>query len=289
MIVPDHVRANSVPLFHDVIAERTRRAHGARQRERAKFELVRAVRFPRPSPPIAVDARGQPSIRVELDGELRAVIGRQYRAIASLELDKLPECTRESAGRRRDSPLRACGERGHSLPIATKPAAQRLVAGRLDLPALVAALRQRYGGRITIEPGSAAIAEGGEACSANAVCDVGFRDLHVLPDGSVTRCRYLPGRDEMRVRSLREQSILEIWNGRPLAQLNNPREARYGSSPCVGCTEFAGCNGRGRCYYTALSRSASVLRAGRLLPKGERPLKPTLDKRWRLVIHAPTG
>ncbi|MGH9160628.1 MAG: radical SAM protein [Vicinamibacteraceae bacterium] len=145
----------------------------------------------------------------------------------------------------------------YSLPIAAKPAAHRLAAGRLDLPALVAALCQRYGGRIAIEAGSAAIAEGGETCSATAVCDVGFRDLHVLPDGSVTRCRYLPGRDEMRVGSLREQSILEIWNGRPLALLNDPREERYGSSPCVGCTEFAGCNGRGRCYYTALSRSGA--------------------------------
>lgn len=146
----------------------------------------------------------------------------------------------------------------YTLPYPLRPASLRLLPTEVALPDIVHTLQQRYGHRIALHVGSSAAGAGWEPCSAQAVCDIGLRDLHVLPDGRVTRCRYLPGHDELIVGTLQQQTLLEIWEGTRLATLSSPARSAYDGTACRGCGSFNACNTRGRCYFTAL------VRAGRL-------------------------
>ncbi len=142
----------------------------------------------------------------------------------------------------------------YCLPTSPTLTAQSLAAGDFGLKTRIPVLQDRYGDRIDIKAGLATIPKSGETCSTVAVCDVGLRELHVLPCGGVTRCRYLPDKEELVVGSLRDQTILDVWNGQPLAALNQPIKERYAGSACTDCSRFYTCNSRGRCYCTALSR-----------------------------------
>jgi radical SAM protein with 4Fe4S-binding SPASM domain len=139
------------------------------------------------------------------------------------------------------------------LPHPARAASRRLVPDpELDLAARVRELREQFGKRLAIRMGSAEETGGAAFSGERPVCDVGVRELHVLPDGRATRCRYLPGRDELAVGSLNEQSILDIWNGPRLGALVDPSRAVYAGTACASCAGFAACNRRGRCYVSAL-------------------------------------
>ena len=138
----------------------------------------------------------------------------------------------------------------YALPQPTRPAALKLVPPAMDLERELERLRDRFGHRLVIEAGAGADAPvPGSAC--DAVCEVGFHDLHVLPDGRVTRCRYLPEDASLIIGSLREQSLMEIWDGPALHALTWPDRGRYRGTGCANCGGFTNCNNRGRCYLSA--------------------------------------
>lgn len=94
---------------------------------------------------------------------------------------------------------------------------------------------------------------GGERkCGSAFVCEIGTRALDVMPDGSVSRCHYLPGMPAMTVGSLQEQSLLEMWTGSRLKNLARPHRQAYEGTSCVSCEGQDGCNSRGRCYVSSL-------------------------------------
>jgi pyrroloquinoline quinone biosynthesis protein E len=141
----------------------------------------------------------------------------------------------------------------------TPPYPRRLCAERLvtdaNVGALVRSLRSRFAGAIDISAGSGAVADAASerTCGGASVCEIGVRALDVLPDGSVTRCHYLPGVAQMTVGSLRESSLLDIWRGEKLRGLVRPTRAEYAETHCSGCGAFEACNSRGRCYVSALA------------------------------------
>lgn len=143
----------------------------------------------------------------------------------------------------------------YTLPHMPKAAAVRLVPANTNLADRLSKLRQQYGGQIVLELGTSSAGLEWQPCSEQVVCDVGLRELHVLPDGRVTRCRYLPGHEELIVGSLQTDTLLDIWEGKRLNDLSNPHPDMYGNTNCNGCSSFQACNTRGRCYYTALTRS----------------------------------
>jgi len=116
-------------------------------------------------------------------------------------------------------------------------------------------LKERYGERLRIETGGSTIPEAGaeRGCGRHVDCDVGIDALDVLPDGRVSRCRYLPHASELVVGDLTKQSIMDVWNGTTLRGFASPARAEYGDTACGTCGGFDACNSRGRCYFTALS------------------------------------
>jgi len=147
----------------------------------------------------------------------------------------------------------------YSLPLDPRPSALRLVTPELNLNGKLRTLQDQYGQQIELRLGSGSIpGVSSEPCGQHAVCDVGFRDLHMLPDGRVTRCRYLPDHDELIVGSLQDYSIMKIWNGPALADFSSPPPVAYEETSCHGCTSFDACNSRGRCYVTALTHSGRL-------------------------------
>ena len=93
-----------------------------------------------------------------------------------------------------------------------------------SLVADVAKLKNRCGDRLRIQAGGSTIPDGltERACGRHVDCDVGIDALDVLPDGRVTRCRYLPNEEALIVGDLKAQSLMDIWDGAALAQLPEP-------------------------------------------------------------------
>jgi MoaA/NifB/PqqE/SkfB family radical SAM enzyme len=148
----------------------------------------------------------------------------------------------------------------YTPPPSGRPPGQRLLPGPAmgaGLPAVIRALQDRFGGKLRVESSGSQLPDE-SPCGNELVCDVGVHALDVLPDGSVTRCRYLPGHQALIVGSVREQSLLDIWNGVPLRRLIEPDRDVFAGSACHGCEGVAGCNARGRCYFTALQRSGRL-------------------------------
>ena len=122
---------------------------------------------------------------------------------------------------------------------------------------IVEDLQRRYRGRLDVRVGTEDI-PGEEMCGTSLVCEVGSRVAHVLPDGSVTRCRYLPNREELTAGSLKNATLLELWRSRTLAELTRPPRERYRDTACSDCSLFEGCHSRGRCYVSALQSSGRL-------------------------------
>lgn len=139
----------------------------------------------------------------------------------------------------------------YSEPYPRRPAAARLVPDRISLHDLVSDLTDEFGHRLALEVGPAETPDGGGPCGDKLLCEVGLRTLDVLPDGRVTRCRYMPGESALVVGDLRHDTLLDIWNSTRLASLSTPDEQAYEGTGCHGCGSFSRCNQRGRCFYTA--------------------------------------
>lgn len=115
-------------------------------------------------------------------------------------------------------------------------------------------LQEKYIGEISIEINGSALSSeiSGRSCGRHTDCDVGIDALDVLPNGQVTRCRYLPHDSRLVVGDLRRQSIMDIWNGDTLQAFQHPEPSAYKETNCHDCSGFEFCNSRGRCYFTAL-------------------------------------
>lgn len=90
VVILDDVRADEVPMLDDLIVQRPGRTHGSSERERTQLQLTCSRRLPRATTPVAVDARAQHAICVELNCVLRLVVRRQRLVVAPLKLDELP-------------------------------------------------------------------------------------------------------------------------------------------------------------------------------------------------------
>lgn len=149
---------------------------------------------------------------------------------------------------------------GQLSPPAVQRGLVRLTPRGPDVGEHVARLRQRFAGRIAIETSSSGVSDGtrGRTCGTDLVCDVGVTALDVLPDGRVTRCRYLPGQSALIVGALGPDTLLDVWNSEPLRRVSDPSPEPYAGTACSGCGNFAGCNTRGRCFFTALQVSGRL-------------------------------
>ncbi len=145
-------------------------------------------------------------------------------------------------------------------PITERRAATALIpkdeAGSLD--ALIERLSHEYRGQIDIAFGASGAVPGEVGGCQRNVCDVGFSELHVLPDGTATRCRYLPREDTLKLGSLETMSLKEVWESDRLRRLNAPPRAGYGGTSCAGCSSFSSCNERGRCFVSAIAQSRQL-------------------------------
>jgi pyrroloquinoline quinone biosynthesis protein E len=143
------------------------------------------------------------------------------------------------------------------IPPPWRSRAARLLPTAADLVAIFERLRQRYGHLIALElrGPTAEQADTEERAGSRTVCEVGKRTLHILPDGHVTRCHYLPANPDLVVGSLQRQTLLEIWTGASLAALCNPERPVYAGTACSSCDAFTRCNARGRCYLAAFTRA----------------------------------
>jgi pyrroloquinoline quinone biosynthesis protein E len=146
-----------------------------------------------------------------------------------------------------------------SAPYPRRASAERLVTAK-SVSFVVEALRVKYGDVAEIRAGSGSVAEDqeGDTCSADALCEVGIRRLDLLPDGSVSRCHYLPDQTELVVGSLRDASLLDVWRSSTLERMVRPDRHQYEGTACSGCSGLEGCHSRGRCYVSALSTSGRL-------------------------------
>ena len=143
-------------------------------------------------------------------------------------------------------------------PYPRRLAAENLVTTK-RLEDRVADLQLRYESRgLAIELGAEQDPTTNVRCGSNIVCEIGTRALDVLPDGSVSRCHYLPGLSELNVGSLSRQTILEVWNGPNLHALSQPGREVFAGTACEPCGNHQVCNARGRCYVSALQTSGQL-------------------------------
>lgn len=122
-------------------------------------------------------------------------------------------------------------------------------------------LQSKYAGQLEVHVGGSQLPDdssGARACGRHVDCDVGIDALDVLPDGRVTRCRYLPNEPALVVGDLKQQSLMDIWDGDTLRQFQGPARDAYSETACHTCDGFDGCNTRGRCYFTALSNHGTL-------------------------------
>lgn len=146
------------------------------------------------------------------------------------------------------------------IPPATKPSLERLfgiVGGAPALNKEVRRLNDKWGDRIDIRFGDSASNVADDSCS-RPVCEVGFSELHVLPNGQASRCRYLPQDRRLDLGSLETNSIIDIWNGQALRKLNSPEQDTFASTGCSACSSREACDSRGRCFVSALSKSKTL-------------------------------
>lgn len=137
-------------------------------------------------------------------------------------------------------------------PYPRRAPAENLLT-EFDLPDELARIRDtaaEHGLEVVLGEGADGDSE--RKCGSPFVCEVGTRAVDVLPDGSVSRCHYLPGMPAMTVGSLQEESLLEIWNGQRLRSLARPSRQEYEGTSCATCGSHDACNSRGRCYVSAL-------------------------------------
>lgn len=159
-----------------------------------------------------------------------------------------------------------CGVRRLSIspfvsPITKQCSIQALTTAPNDAApiSMVHHLRDRWADAIEIRLGDSGQNLSASADPTRPVCDVGFSDLHVLPNGSVTRCRYLPAEKTLQLGSLEQLCIMDVWQSESLEALNSPTRSKYEGTACAACGLFEKCNERGRCYASALKTAKTLV------------------------------
>src|SRR5262249_39830262 len=128
-----------------------------------------------------------------------------------------------------------------STPYPRRLPAEKLVTDRF-LQTELEKLRQNFQDRaFEIVLGGSGEPTNSFKCCTSTVCQIGTSALDVLPDGAVSRCHYLPGVSEMRVGSLRAQSILEVWNSMTLKAMVRPDREAYAGTACTSCDGHSRC------------------------------------------------
>jgi radical SAM protein with 4Fe4S-binding SPASM domain len=127
-----------------------------------------------------------------------------------------------------------------------------------EVAALIGDLQLRWEGKLEIRLGDSAKNQGQTVDQNQPVCEVGYTELHLLPDGQATRCRYLPNETGLHLGSLKDLNIMEIWHGSKLNDLNSPSYKIYEGTECSSCDLFNSCNRRGRCFVSALQKTGSL-------------------------------
>lgn len=138
-----------------------------------------------------------------------------------------------------------------ATPPSAKSSFRNLTINERAVRQAVDTLKARHDGRlnVAIEAPASVTARGTD----RPICDSGWRDLHVLPDGRVTLCRYLPDCEDLIVGCIQDQSLMDIWTGERLDRMvRGPRED-YAHSECGQCGAFDACRQRGHCFFTSLS------------------------------------
>lgn len=145
-----------------------------------------------------------------------------------------------------------------STPVPRREPAERLSI-TLPLAERVRELTARFAPHgLRVEIGSGGAAAAGQPCGTSLVCEIGTRALDVMPDGSVSRCHYLPGVPQMIVGSLRTQSLMDVWTSDRLTAMSRPGRDVFGDSACGNCEGHSSCNARGRCYVSALQNAGTL-------------------------------
>lgn len=143
-------------------------------------------------------------------------------------------------------------------PYPIRLPAERLVTSA-PIQARVTELQTLFASRgLEIELGGEEDPSSSVKCGSSIVCEIGTRALDVLPDGSVSRCHYLPGVTELKVGSLTTQTILEVWNSSRLHALSRPNRDVFQDTDCWSCEGHQACNARGRCYVSALQNTGQL-------------------------------
>ncbi len=82
-----------------------------------------------------------------------------------------------------------------------------------------------------------------------SACSGGRKGLVVGADGRVSICDRLLPYDDAVVGNVKEQSLLEIWNGPRLRALIEPDHDAFAGTECHDCALNESCDWRVRCYY----------------------------------------
>jgi len=137
-------------------------------------------------------------------------------------------------------------------PSFARSAHVKLIRFGPPLAEVVDRIQAEVGAGIKLSLGSAEAAASGRVdCGDRLLCEVGLQTLDILPDGRVTRCRYLPHDEGLVVGDLRTQSLMDVWNSRSLLALTLPGPEQFGNTACATCDGVQRCNSRGRCVVAA--------------------------------------
>jgi len=187
--------------------------------------------------------------RVGLDPEVNAVATRvninRFNELAQLLVD--------------------CGIRRLSVSLFIPPPTHRTATEKLtpaqddsQMIARIRELKARWSGELEIRLGDSARNRSATFDSTQPVCEVGYSELHVLPNGQACRCRYMPNETRLLLGSLEELTIMDIWRGEPLNVLSSPSRSMYQGTACESCRSFNRCNSRGRCFASALQNTGKL-------------------------------
>jgi pyrroloquinoline quinone biosynthesis protein E len=135
----------------------------------------------------------------------------------------------------------------------------RPVQDDTQINTLISDFQVRWKGELEIRLGDSAQNHSVTFEANQPVCEVGYSELHVLPNGQASRCRYLPNETRLHLGSLEEMSIMDIWCGVKLNNLNSPSRQMFDGTACAACHLFSNCNSRGRCFASALQRTGDLI------------------------------
>ena len=84
-------------------------------------------------------------------------------------------------------------------------------------------------------------------------CGVGRESIVIAPDGSVVMCEQSPQTEELVVGSVRERSIVEVWQSDEVARFKEVTREQFEGTVCYDCEEFEHCfHRKGGCIILSM-------------------------------------